>query len=213
MLTRRDLLAGTAVGIGLLMLPGFLRASFAQTVDGVKLMVPGPLGEMSLGSETAPVTVIEYASMTCGHCARFHADTYEAFKTKYVDTGQARFILREFPLDPLAAAGFMLARAAPGDRYFEMVSLLFETQRQWAYTDDPVTALLGIARQVGFTQESFEAALKNQELLDGVNWVRNRAAQEFGVDATPTFFINGEKKSGALSMDELDAAITPLLKS
>ncbi|ODN68028.1 DsbA family protein [Methylobrevis pamukkalensis] len=211
MITRRHFMTGAAAVAGLALMPGFLRPAQAQSVDTTELLTPGPLGEKSLGPADAKVTVIEYASMTCGHCARFHETTWPVFKEKYVDSGQVRFILREFPLDPLAAAGFMLARSAPNDNFFPMVSLLFETQREWAYSDDPVAALLKISRQAGFTQESFEAALKNQELLDGVNWVRNRGAQEFGVDATPTFFINGEKKAGALSIEEMDAAITPLL--
>jgi Protein-disulfide isomerase len=211
MISRRDLMTGAAAALTFALVPGFVLRAAAEGYDAEALAVAGPLGDKVLGAEDAPVTVIEYASMTCGHCAHFHEATFPAFKEKYVDSGKVRFIMREFPLDPLAAAGFMLARAAPNDNYYAMISLLFHTQKEWAYTDDPVAALLKISRQAGFTQESFEAALKNQELLDGVNWVRNRGAQEFGVDATPTFFINGEKKSGALSIEQMDAALAPLL--
>lgn len=213
MITRRNLMMTSAAVAGLGLLPGLVTAARAESYDSVELMVPGPLGDEALGDKTAAVTVIEYASMTCGHCAHFHETTFEPFKTKYVDTGKVYFIFREFPLDPLAAAGFMLAREAPGDNFFPMVSLLFHTQKEWAYSDDPVAGLLKIAKQVGFTQETFEATLKNQKLLDAVNWVRDRASNQFGVNATPTFFINGEKMPGALSLEEMDKAIEPLLKS
>jgi len=184
----------------------------APAAPGDELMVAGPLGEMTLGDPNAPVTVIEYASMTCSHCAHFQETTFTPFKEKYIDTGKVYFILREFPLDALATSAFVLARCVPKDRYFEFVDTLFRQQRNWAFTDDPAGALFNIAKQAGFTQESFKACLTNQEILDGVNWVRNRGGEELGVSATPTFFINGNKKSGALSLETLDQEIEPLLQ-
>ena len=202
MINRREFIVTTGLALGAAaVLP---RLAFAQTVDTTELMKPGPLGEKALGKPDAPKVVVEYASLTCSHCRHFHETTYKPFREKYVDTGKVYFVFREFPLDPLATAGFMLARAAPNDGYFPMVELLFERQEQWAFVQDPVSALLALAKQVGFTQETFELTLKNQALLDGVNAVKDRGATEFGVDATPTFFINGEKKPGALSIEELD---------
>ncbi len=177
------------------------------------LMVAGPLGEKSLGDANAKVTVIEYASLTCPHCAHFSEETFPPFKEKYVDTGKVRFIFREFPFDPVATAGFMLSRCAPADSYFAMVDLLFRQQRTWAYAERPTDALFNIVRQAGFTQESFRACLTNQTVLDGVNWVKDRATAEFDVSSTPTFFINGKKFTGALSLEELDKEIEPLLPS
>jgi protein-disulfide isomerase len=176
-----------------------------------ELMVPGPLGERALGDPAAPVTVIEYASMTCSHCAHFQETTFTPFKEKYVDTGKVHYILREFPLDDLATSAFMLARCAPQDRYFPIVDTLFRQQQNWAFTDDPVNGLLNIVKQAGFTQESFRACLTNQQILDGVNWVKNRASEKFDVNATPTFFINGKKVSGALSLEGMEKEIDPLL--
>lgn len=185
-------------------------AAVAQTSDDA-LLVAGPLGERALGDPAAPVTVIEYASMTCSHCAAFHETTFTPFKEKYIDTGKVYFIFREFPLDALATSAFMLARCVPENRYFPVVDILFDQQRNWAFTENPADALLNIVKQAGFTQESFKACLTNQEILDGVNWVKNRGAEELGVASTPTFFINGKMKSGALSLESLDQEIEPLL--
>ncbi len=183
-------------------------AQAADTVDVTELMKPGPLGEKQLGDPKATNVVIEYASLTCSHCKAFHDTTWKPFRQKYVDTNRINFIFRDFPLDPLATAGFMLAHAAPNNNFFPMVDLLFTQQDKWAFVDDPVSALLALSKQVGFTQETFELALKNQALLDGVNAVKDRGAKEFGVDATPTFFIDGVKKPGALSLEDLDALLS-----
>jgi protein-disulfide isomerase len=176
----------------------------ANAAAPTELMVPGPLGEMALGDPKAPGVVIEYMSMTCPHCQRFHSDVYPEFKKKYVDTGKVYFILREYPLDPLASAAIVLARCAPKERFFPLVDLMFDHQSEWAFVPNPAEALLTLLKQAGFTQESFQACLTNQPILDGVNWVRNRAEKDFGVGSTPTFFINGTKVPGEQSMAELD---------
>jgi protein-disulfide isomerase len=176
------------------------------TVDMAKLLEPGPLPEKVMGKEDAPVTIVEYASMTCPHCARFHEQTLPDIKQKYIDTGKARLILREFPFDPRAEAAFMLARCS-NDNYFSMVDVLFRQQSNWAAVENAKDALLQIAKLAGFSQESFEACLTDQKLLDDVRAVRQRGEKEFGVDATPTFFINGKKYSGGMSVDEMSAII------
>lgn len=178
-----------------------------ETVDLDKLLEPGPLGDKVLGAEDAPVTIVEYASLTCSHCAAFHAKTYPELKSQYIDTGKVRFIMREYPLDAVASAGFMLARCAPEEKYFDIVDVMFAEQRTWAFTENPYNSLLNFSKQLGFTQESFESCLTDQSLLDAVNGVRERGSAEFGVSATPTFFINGEKHSGALSIEELGKII------
>ena len=180
-------------------------------VDVAKLMEPGPLKEMALGDENAPVTIVEYLSMTCPHCANFHENNFKPLVEKYVDTGKVRFVLREFPFDPRAAAAIMLARCAPESQFFPMVDVLFKQQRTWATAPDGREALLQIARLAGFTQESFEACLTNQKLLDDVNAVRTRAGNEFGVQSTPTFFVNGKRYPGNMSVDIMSAIIDPLL--
>ncbi len=183
----------------------------AQSVKPEELNVPGPLGDVVLGKADARVTIIEYASLTCSHCATFHATAWPVLKQKYIDTGKVRFILREFPLDPLATAGFMLARCAGNDKYYAVTDLLFEQQKNWAYTDKPVENLTKFAKQAGFTQESFDACLKNQSVYDAVNAVRKRGAETFKVDSTPTFFINGQLQRGALTVEDLDRILTPLV--
>lgn len=180
------------------------------TADVDELMEPSALPEKALGDEDAPVTIIEYASMTCGHCANFHNNTFPALEEEYIDTGKVRFIMREFPFDPRAEAGFMLARCAD-DKYFPMIDVLFEQQGRWARAENASAELLRIAQLAGFTQESFEACLTDQQLLDDVRAVRARAAENFGVEATPTFFINGKKYSGAMSIAQMSAIIDPLL--
>ena len=177
------------------------------SVDVAKLMEPGALPEMAIGKPDAKVTIVEYMSMTCPHCARFHNDVFEAIKTKYVDSGKVRFILREFPLDNRAAAAIMLARCAPKEQYFPMVSALFKSQMTWAPAEDARAALLQMSKLAGFTQESFEACLTNQKLLDDVNAVRDKASKDYGVDSTPTFFINGKRYAGEMSVAEMSALI------
>jgi protein-disulfide isomerase len=172
-----------------------------------ELMVESPLGDKWIGRADAPVTIIEYASMTCPHCRAFHETVFDDFVAAYVDTGKVRFIFREFPLDNLAKAGAMLARCTPGENgYFAMVDVLFETQTTWATAENPADALLQIAQQAGFTQESFEACLSNQELDDGVDWSFDRGV-ELGVTGTPTFFINGEMFSGEISLVRLSQIV------
>jgi protein-disulfide isomerase len=145
--------------------------------------------------------------MTCPHCQRFHSDVYPEFKTKYIDSGKVYFIFREFPLDALATSAIMLARCAGDGKYFPIVDLLFDHQSEWAFVPDPTAALLNLMRQAGFTEQSFNACLANQQVLDGVNWVKDRGSKEFGVNATPTFFFNGVKRSGEQSIAEIDAAL------
>ena len=203
--SRRGLLVGAAA---LSLVPA---AALAQDkFDEKELLAPEALPDIWLGKADAPLTIIEYASMTCSHCAHFHKETLPAIKEKYIDTGKARLVFREFPFDPRAEAGFMLARCAD-DKYFAMVDVLFQQQKSWAPVENARDALLQISKLAGFSQESFEACLTDQKLLEDVRAVRDRGAKDFGVDATPTFFINGKKYSGAMTVDEMSALIDSLL--
>ncbi|QND65796.1 DsbA family protein [Mesorhizobium loti] len=191
--------------------PAAATAPEAQgTVDVAELMKPGALPDKQLGKDDAKVTIVEYASMTCPHCAHFAETTFPDLKTKYIDTGKVRYILREFPFDPSAEAGFMLARCAK-DNYYPMVDVLFRQQANWVGVQNTKDALLQISKLAGFTQESFEACLTDQKLLDDVRSVQKRGANEFKVDSTPTFFINGKTYKGAMSIEEMSAIIDPLL--
>jgi protein-disulfide isomerase len=209
MVDRRSLLRLMALSGALL--PVGLGMAHAETMKMEDLAVEGPLGDVFMGSPDAKVTIIEYASMTCSHCANFSTKIFPLVKEKYIDTGKVRFTLREFPFDPLATAAFMLARCKGNDKYYAMVELLFAQQKAWTGSDKPTEALLSVVRQAGFTQESFETCLKNKAIYDGVNFVKERGAKVFGVDSTPTFFINGEKRSGSISIEDMDKILTPLL--
>jgi protein-disulfide isomerase len=206
--SRRHLLAG----IGTAALIASMGSAHAQDVNLVELYKGTPLPDKVLGSDTAPVTIVEYASVTCPHCASFHQQTYPALKSKYIDTGKVKLIFREFPTQPapVAIAGFMLARCAD-DKYYPMLDAIFSQQQGWA--QDPYNGFLRIARQAGFTQEKFEACLKDQKLAEQIQEVAKRGNEQFKVESTPTFFINGKKYVGALSMGELEKILEPLLKS
>jgi protein-disulfide isomerase len=210
MITRRDALklVGTAVGAAAL-LPYW--PALAQNASPADLAVAGPLGDMAQGPADAKVTIIEYASLTCSHCATFHRETYPKLKERYIDTGKVRYILREFPLDPLATAGFMLARCDGEAKYYPIVDLLFQQQRTWAFTDKPLDALQQIMRQAGFSKEKFESCLRDQKLYDAVNAVKKRGEEAFKVNSTPTFFINGQRHAGNMSIDELEKIIKPII--
>ena len=212
MLTRREALTltGSALGAALLA-PALPLSALAQgpVVDG--LMQPGPLGDAWLGPDNARCTIVEYASMTCSHCAAFHKTTWPALKERWIDTGKVRFTLREFPLDPLATAAFMLARSDNGARYYPITDMLFDQQQNWAFVPKPLDALEQMMRQAGFSTEKFEATLKDQTLYDGVNAVKEKAMTTFKVNATPTFFINGQKYQGEMTIDGMEKVIKPIV--
>jgi protein-disulfide isomerase len=213
MLSRRSLLTVLAAMSALPPFPAFAEAGGDASPD--ELAVQGPLKDMPLGDEKAPVTVYEYASMTCPHCARFQNDVFPHIKSTYIDKGKIRWILREFPLDPRAAAGFMLARCAGDQKYHAMIDVLFAQQASWAFVDasQVLPALTQIAKQAGFTQEQFESCLKDKSLYDGVMAIKQRASDTFKIDGTPTFFINGKRYSGELTAADFDKAVEPFLKS
>ena len=218
--SRRSLMlgaAGTAVASAIsgVAIPD----AFAQRRENVTevpmedLMKPVEgLPDVSIGPQDSKVVIVEYASLTCGHCSRFHRDVFPELKKTYIDTGKVRFIMREFPLDNLAAAAAMLARCAGDGKTYPMLDLLFEKQADWAFASgNPVPKLFDIAKQAGFTQESFEKCLTDQKLLDQVNAQRTRGSEQFGVSATPTFFVNGKKLAGGPTMEAFRTAIDPLL--
>ena len=198
-ITRRDFAFG-ASALALSVALGSLanvRARRPGGRAGPDLMQAGPLGDMALGDEKAPVTIIEYASMTCPHCATFHATTYPELKKRYIDTGKVRFIFREFPLDQLALAAFLLARCAGPDKYFPMIETLFQQQKEWV-TQKPLPPLLAIAKQAGMSEQAFNECLQDKKLIDGIEDVRQRG-MKLGVQSTPSFFVNGKPAAAASS--------------
>jgi len=209
--TRRALLSA-ALSLGLLAFPAHAEQGPGAKTNVEELMAPTALPDIVEGKADAPVTIVEYASMTCGHCAAFHRDVYPTLKKDYIDTGKVRFILREFPLDEVATAAFMLARSL-GDKRDAAVDLFFAQQRQWAFTDTPLDGLANVAKQAGVGQSKFESVLRDAKLQHDVNAVRDRAAGQFGVNATPTFFVNGVKFSGEMKLADLDKIIAETAKA
>jgi protein-disulfide isomerase len=186
-------------------------AQAADEPSAADLAEAGPAGDVVLGSDKAPVTIIEYASMTCPHCAHFSDTTFPELKKRYIDTGKVKYIFREFPLDQLAAAGFMLARCAGNDKFMSIVETLFAKQSDWV-VQKPIEPLKAIAKQFGFTEDSFNQCLANQKVLDDIQAVRDRAVSKLGVNSTPTFFVNGKKLVGDVSIDDMAKEIDPYLK-
>ena len=211
--SRRDTLI-LAAAASALSLCGVATASAAEgdMVDVAKLMAPaGGHVDHVQGSDTAPVTVIEYASPTCPHCAAFSNDVLPGFIEAYVNTGKVKLITRPFVRNVLDAAVFMLAEAAGPTNYHNVLSTFFKTQNIWAPSQTPRDAILEIAKQLGFTQETFDAALTNQALFTAMEAVREQALSEFGLAGTPTFYVNGKTLSGDKTLEQLAAEIDPLV--
>jgi protein-disulfide isomerase len=179
-------------------------------VDLAELLKPGALPDKQLGKDDAKVTIVEYASMTCPHCAHFHETTYPELKKRYIDTGKVRFIFREFPLDPLAAGASMLARCADKDQFYPLIETLFQQQRQWA-VEKPIPQLMALAKQAGMSEQKFNACLSDQKMLDAMQAEQKRATDKFGVNSTPTLFVNGKKQVGGVTIEDLAKVIDPLL--
>jgi protein-disulfide isomerase len=204
-LDRRSFVLAVAMGTLAWTVP-----AWGQDVNVDELLRPGQLGERSLGPTDAKVTVVEYASLSCPHCAHFDTSTFDQFKLKYIDSGKVRYIFREFPLNAPAYAAASVARCAPADKFFDVVHAYFRQQTVWLSSSNLKASTLDIAKEFGFTQQSFEACLTNQALFKAIDEVKSRGAS-LGVSATPTFFINGKKYQGALTIEDLDKAIEPLL--
>ena len=210
-ITRREFVVSTGALVAAVSFLASAPLALAQTVE--ELMRPGPLPDLVEGKADAPVTIIEYASMTCPHCANFHKTTYAALKTKYIDTGKVRFIFREFPLDELAVAASMLARCAGKDdsgKALALIDVLFASQDKWA-TRNPVPILQQMAKQAGMTEKAFDECLKDQKLYNDILAMRERGSKEFKVESTPTLFVNGKLQKGGATIEELDKIIVPLL--
>jgi len=216
-LTRRAFTAALSLtGLGLL--AGFsplhlIDGAMAQSASDVAK--PQSLPDMALGPATSPVTITEYASMTCGHCANFNETVFPKIKSEYIDSGKIRYVFREFPLDIKAAAGSMLARCIAKDdapKFFAVIDLLFRQQNDWVVKNTTET-LTRIGKQAGLTQAQVEDCLKDQALLDKIAADQKFAADVLKVQSTPTFFINGEMLKGEQSFEEFAKRINSMLKS
>jgi protein-disulfide isomerase len=217
MITRRAFtaalsLTGLAALIGVSPLHLIADAMAQSAADVAK---PQSLPDMALGPANAAVTITEYASMTCPHCANFNEAVFPKIKSEFIDSGKIRYVFREFPLDIKAAAGSMLARCIAKDdapKYFAVVDLLFRQQSDWVMKNTTET-LTRIGKQAGLSQQQVEDCLKDQSLLDKIAADQKYASEVLKVNSTPTFFINGEMLKGETSFEEFSKRINSLLKS
>ena len=193
--------------------PRLIGDAMAQNATAALVAKPVSLPDMALGSAKASVTIVEYASMSCPHCAAFEENVFPMLKSKYIDTGKVRFVFREFPLDIKAAAASMLARCIANDdagKFFGVIDALFKQQDPLMEQTKDTLKLIGA--QAGMSEQAVEACEKDQALLDKLSADQKFAYEVLKVDATPTFFINGEKLKGAMSFEELDKKIRSLMK-
>jgi protein-disulfide isomerase len=205
-------LTGLAALIGMSPLRLIADAMAQSAADVAK---PQSLPDMALGPANASVTITEYASMTCPHCANFNEAVFPKIKSAYIDSGKVRYVFREFPLDIKAAAGSMLARCIAKDdapKYFAVIDLLFRQQNEWV-TKNTTETLTRIGKQAGLSQQQVEDCLKDQALLDKIAADQKFANEVLKVNSTPTFFVNGEMLKGETSFDEFSKRIDSLLKS
>ena len=165
-----------------------------------------------LGMDTAPITVIEYASLTCPHCAQFHQNALPTIKKNFIETGKIRYVYRDFPLDQLALSASMIAQCGGRDRYFAFIDTLFAQQSNWAHDPKPFAALSRIARLGGLSQAKFDECIKNKDIADAILKKRLDGDKIFGINSTPTIIINGKRFSGGLSIEQFRAVVAPLLK-
>lgn len=159
--------------------------------------------EYAMGPADAKVVLVEYASLTCPHCARFHTSVLPDIKKEFVDTGKVRYVYRDFPLDRLALGAAMVARCAGRDSFFGFIDTFYAAQGQWSRASNPISALGNLAKLGGMSQTKFEACLKDVEIQNGILQQRLEASNEFNVQATPTVFVNGERYGGGMTLDQM----------
>ena len=243
-LTRRDILAAgiAASAASIAGMPAIAFAKEGDMIELLKLMAPAGIPDKVIGNADAKVTLIEYASPTCPHCAAWANDVLGPFRAKYVETGKVKLIIRPFARNTLDAAIFMLAEhaaraidaqtgaadpsapsgepdpatpvtfsAAAIETYENVLATFFRTQAEWGIASDPLPAIKKVTTQLGFSDEAFEAALKDQELFAAIEAMRDQALDEFGLEGTPSFYLNGKQLTGDKTLDELSAEIDPLL--
>jgi protein-disulfide isomerase len=174
------------------------------------VMLAGTLPEMSLGRADAPVTIVQYASLTCPHCRRFHLETFPEFNRTYIDTGKERYILREFPIGRTSGNATIALRCAPAAKYFDLYGKFLTQQTSWVSQEVRLDAIYAVAKQVGMTRAEFDACLQNQAMIDALKWVKERG-RKLGVIGTPNFFIGGKLVRSTLTMKDIREIVEPLL--
>jgi protein-disulfide isomerase len=201
------LLVGAALGLSGC---GGAAGPAAETVAPLKeqILEPGPLGEREYGNPNAPVTIIEYVSLTCPHCRNYHAKVFPQVKRQYVDTGKVRYIIREFPIGRTAGTAAIVTRCVPKNKHLYMTEAFLSRQREWVSQEVRPDAIYSVAKSSGMSRAEFDKCLTNQGIIDGLTEVKQRG-RKYGVIGTPSLFINGQKLQGEVTFEEVKALIQP----
>ena len=208
---------GAAIALALALTPfesHAQRSKGPDQVDQADLLKSETLKDFSVGESSAPVTIVEYASLTCGHCANFHTQVYPKLKSKYIDNGKVRIIMREFPLNARAYAASMITRCVGDGGSLPLVEGLFETQKDWAFkrtNEEFKQALFNFTKQAGLSEDGFNKCLGDTKLLNNLTAQFTKASEVFGVNTTPAFFINGKRLRGSPTLENFVSVIDPLL--
>jgi len=173
-----------------------------------EMVQPGPLGDREYGNRNAPVTIIEYVSLTCPYCRQYHANVFPKVKRQYIDTGKVRYIIREFPIGRTAGNAAIVTRCVPKSKYLPLVESFLSRQREWVSQEVRPNAIYSVAKSSGMSRAEFDKCLSNQSIIDGLTVVKERG-RKYGVIGTPSFFINGQKLQGTVTFDEIKALIRP----
>ncbi|MBX9864504.1 MAG: DsbA family protein [Hyphomicrobium sp.] len=181
-----------------------------QNPSVAEIMAPGTLPEMTLGRADAPVTIIQYQSLTCPHCRAFHRDTFPEFERTYIKTGKVRFIMREFPIGKQSGQATIALRCAPPDKYFALYGKFMEQQASWVSQEVRLDPIFAVAKQVGMTRAQFDACYQNQAMIEGLKWVKDRG-RTLGIIGTPNFFVAGKLVKKTLTMADIRELVDPLL--
>lgn len=196
------LVVAGAGGANYVMAQSSQKPADSANMSKVDVMAVDPKNDNIIGDVNAPITLVEYSSMTCSHCANFHQLTVPDLKKKYIDTGKVRYIIREFPIGRSAGTAAIITRCAPAKDYFILYDKFLTQQSKWVSQNVRPDAIYKIAAQTGMTRQAFDACLSNKEVEEGLRTVKERG-RAFGVSGTPTFFINGKKARGALTYDQI----------
>ena len=179
------------------------KARIVDTIEALK--------EKKIGTEEANIEIIEFASLTCGHCAKFHNEVFPKIKKEFIDTGKVSFIYQDFPLDKFALKASVIARCSGEKKFFSFLKVLYSKQKDWTRTEDPFRSLLKIAKLGGLKNEEIKVCVGNKSIEDGILKQRLNASKKFDIKATPTLYINGEKYDGDLTFEALKLKINTLL--
>ena len=179
------------------------RARIVDTIEALE--------EKKIGTEEANIEIIEFASLTCGHCAKFHNEVFPKIKKEFIDTGKVSFIYQDFPLDKFALKASVIARCSGEKKFFSFLKVLYSKQKDWTRTEDPFRSLLKIAKLGGLKNDEIKVCVGNKSIEDGILKQRLNASKKFDIKATPTLYINGEKYDGDLTFEALKLKINTLL--